>query len=247
MSYEENLTERDKIRYERQMMIGNFGIEGQKKLKSTTALIAGAGGLGSPLSIYLAVAGLGKLRIVDKDKVELSNLNRQILYGEEDINKAKAPVLEKALKKLNKDIEVESINCNITDDTIEELVGGCDLIADCMDNYPTRYVLNRASLEKEIPLFHAAVEGMNGQATTIVPGETPCLKCIVPNPPPSGKLPVFGATPGLLACIQAHEVTKHVVGIDASLKNKLLLVSGGTDFEKVEIHKNPECEECGSK
>lgn len=240
------LIERDRERYDRQIMIDGFGEEGQRKLKSTTALIAGAGGLGSPASIYLAVAGIGKIRIVDNDKVELSNLNRQILYSEEDGGRSKAEVAKDTLRKFNNDIEVEAFNDRITDDSIEELVSSCDFIVDCMDNFPTRYVLNRAALKKDIPLFHAAVSGMRGQATTIIPGETPCLRCIVPSPPPSEKFPVLGATPGLLACVQAHEVIKYVVGIGSLLKNELLIVSEGAEFEKVEIKRNPKCEACGS-
>lgn len=239
-----DLTERDKIRYDRQMMIDNFGEEGQKKLKSATALIAGAGGLGSPVSIYLAVAGGGKLKIIDNDEIELSNLNRQILYGNEDIGKNKGSISEQKVRKYNEDISLESINQKITDNTIEELVEDCDIILDCMDNYPTRYILNRISVEKEIPLFHAAVEGMSGQATTIIPRETACLKCIVPNPPPPEKFPVLGAAPGLLACIQVHEAIKHIVGIGVSLKNELLIVRNGVEFDRVKISRDPDCEVC---
>lgn len=242
----EELSERDQVRYDRQIMIEGFGEEGQRKLKSTTALIAGAGGLGSPAAIYLAVAGIGKLKIVDNDKVELSNLNRQILHWDEDVGRSKASVAEETVGKYNEDIEVEAIDKEITDGTIGELVDGCDLIVDCMDNYPTRYVLNRASLRNEIPFFHAAAYGMRGQVTTIIPGKTACLKCIVPTPPPPEKFPVLGATPGLLACIQAHEVIKYVVGKGDLLENEFLIVNEGMDFDRVELQKNPECEACGS-
>lgn len=239
------LSEGDLQRYDRQIIIDNFGEEGQKKLKSARVLIAGAGGLGSPASIYLAVAGIGELRIVDDDVVELNNLNRQTLYREKDVGKSKAEVAEEVLKSYNEDIKIEGIKEKITDDNIDRLAEGCDLIVDCMDNYPTRYVLNRASLEKEIPMFHAAVSGMRGQATTLIPGRTPCLKCIVPSPPPSEKFPVLGATPGLLATIQVHEVIKYVVGIGDILENELLIVENGSEFDKIEIKKNPDCEECG--
>lgn len=242
----EELSERDKRRYDRQIMIDGFGEEGQRRIKSTIALVAGAGGLGSAVLFYLAGAGIGELRIVDNDEVELNNLNRQILYGEEDIGRVKVKAAREKLKEINEDIDIQAINREITDDSIDDLVTGCDLIVDCMDNYPTRYVLNRAALKEDIPLFHAAVAGMQGQATTIIPGETACLKCIVPKPPPSEKFPVLGATPGLLGCIQAHEVIKYVVGVGELLKNELLIVNGGSVFDKVEVRKNPECEECGS-
>lgn len=241
----EKLTERERERYDRQILIDDFGEAGQKKLKSTKAFIAGAGGLGSCVSIYLAVAGVGELKIVDNDEVELSNLNRQILYGDKDIGEDKAPVSENALKQLNEDIKISATSREITEETIGGLIAGCDLIVDCLDNYPTRYILNRAALDNDIPLFHAAVHGMKGQATTIIPGETPCLKCIVPNSPPSEKFPVLGATPGLMACIQAHEVIKYVVGKGDLLKGELLIVTEGSKFNKVKVNKNPECEECG--
>lgn len=242
------LIDRDRDRYERQMMIDGFGEKGQEKLKSTTALVAGAGGLGSPVSIYLAAAGVGRIRIVDRDKVELNNLNRQILYYEGDIGESKASVSGKVLSRINGDIEVEPICRKIDDATVEDIVGGCDLIVDCLDNYETRYALNRAAVNKEIPFFHAAVEGMKGQATTIFPGETPCLKCIVPSSPPSqGNFPILGATAGMLACVQVREVIRHVVGLGARLKNKLLLIGENEDFEKVKVSKNPQCGVCGSK
>ncbi|KXB05343.1 adenylyltransferase [candidate division MSBL1 archaeon SCGC-AAA382A13] len=242
---QDKLSKEEKIRYDRQIMIKNFGKKGQQELKSTTALIAGAGGLGSPASIYLAIAGIGKLRIVDTDQVELSNLNRQILYQDEDIGENKAVVAKKKINKYNPNTEVEAIKKRITDENISKLRNGCDLIVDCMDNYPTRYVLNKESQKNDLPLFHAAVEGMNGQATTIIPGRTPCLNCIIPTPPPSEKFPVLGATPGLLGTIQAHEVIKYIVGIDNLLTNYLLLIKDGIDYNKIKIQKNPDCEICG--
>lgn len=240
-----SLNERDKERYDRQIMIQNFGEEGQRKLKSTTALVAGSGGLGSPAAIYLAAAGIGKIRLVDNDVIELSNLNRQVFYGDNDIGNRKVEVAGRKLNELNKDIEVETIDERITEDNISDFTKDCDLIVDCMDNYETRYILNRAAINEEIPLFHAAVEGMYGQATTIIPGETPCLRCIVPSSPPSEKFPVLGATPGLLATIQVHEVVKYIVGIGSLLKGKLLVVDEGIEFNEVNIKRNPDCPDCG--
>lgn len=241
-----SLTEEDKKRYDRQIIIDDFGEKGQEKLKSTTVLVAGAGGLGSPASIYLAVAGIGKIRIVDSDKVELSNLNRQILHWDKDIDRPKAEVAGEKLREWNRSIEVEAINEDITEETIEKFVDGCDLIVDGMDNYPTRYILNKAALENRIPFFHAAVRGMQGQLTTIIPGETACLRCIIPTPPPPEKFPVLGATPALFGCIQAHEVIKYVVGNQDLLKNELLIINEGTDFTRVKVERNPSCKDCGS-
>ncbi|KXA95878.1 adenylyltransferase [candidate division MSBL1 archaeon SCGC-AAA259E19] len=239
------LTEREEVRYGRQIMMEGFGEENQKKLRSTTALVAGAGGLGSPVSIYLAVAGVGRLRIVDNDEIELSNLNRQILYGDDDIGRNKAEVAKEKIGEINKDIEVESVKRKISDRSIDGLVKECDLIVDCMDNYRGRYVLNEASVGRNIPMFHGAVRGMRGQVTTIIPGETPCLRCIVPSPPPPEKSPVVGATAGLIGAIQVHEVIKYILEKGDLLKNRLLLIEGGTEINEVEIHRNLECEVCG--
>ncbi|MFW6040419.1 MAG: HesA/MoeB/ThiF family protein [Thermoplasmatota archaeon] len=240
-----DLTEKDRERYDRQIMIDGFEEVGQRRLKSTTAFIAGAGGLGSPASIYLAVAGMGKLKIVDNDKVDLNNLNRQILYSHKDIGNPKAKAAEKNLERYNKDIEIEGMNVTISENNIDDLVKDCDLIVDCMDNYETRYLLNQASLDHNIPFFHAAVHGMRGQASTFIPGETACLKCIVPSSPSSETFPVLGATPGLLATVQVHEVVKYVVGLDNLLSNQLLIVEDGSHFDTIEIEKNPDCDACG--
>ncbi len=229
------------------MMISDWGEEGQEKIKDTKAMIAGVGGLGAPVSIYLAAAGIGELKIIDNDQVELSNLNRQVLYDEGDIGERKAPSAANSLREINSDIKITPVDEKITEDSIDRLAEDCDVIVDCMDNYSGRYILNEFVWEKKIPLFHAAVEGMTGQATTIVPSETPCLKCVFPESPPSSKFPVLGATPGLLGSIQAHEVVKYILGIENLLKSKLLIVKSGTDFEKVPIEKSESCEICGDK
>ncbi len=238
------LTLKDKQRYDRQIIMKDWGEETQEKIKDTTALIAGVGGLGSPVSVYLAAAGIGEIRLVDNDTVELSNLNRQVLYKEKQVGKSKVKSAKKSLQELNTDIEITALNKEINKKTIDTLSKDADLIIDCMDNYKTRYVLNKASQKREIPLFHAAVEGMQGQATTIIPNETPCIKCIFPNSPPSEKFPVVGATPGLLGTIQVHEVLKYVTGQGDLLTNQLLLVRNGTEFEKIEVQKDPDCEVC---
>lgn len=242
-----DISDREKTRYDRQMIISDWGEEGQERIKDTKALIAGVGGLGSPVSIYLAAAGVGELKIVDSDDLELSNLNRQILYDEGDIGERKALSAAKSLREINSDIKITPVDEKITEKSIENIAESCDVLVDCMDNFSGRYVLNKFAYEEGIPLFHAAVEGMDGQATTIIPSETPCLKCVFPNSPPSTKVSVLGATPGLLGSIQAHEVLKYVVGIGDLLKNELLIVKGGTDFEKVPIEKNASCEICGEQ
>ncbi len=242
-----SLSERELERYNRQIRIDDFGEEGQRKLKSASVFVAGVGGLGSLATLYLTGAGIGSLEIVDDDEVELSNLNRQVLYREKDVGRDKADVAEEKLSYYNSDIKVEGYKREINKNSAHELLEGCDLVIDCMDNYPARYALNKACVEKNIPLFHAAVEGMNGQATTIIPGKTPCLKCIVPKSPPSKTCPVLGATPGLLATIQVHEVIKYLLDIGNLLTGELLIVESGSEFNKIEINKNPECGVCGNK
>jgi adenylyltransferase/sulfurtransferase len=150
-------------------------------LKHTEVFIAGAGGLGSSISVYLVVAGVGKMRVVDHDVVELSNLNRQILHWEEDVERRKVESAEEKIRKINSDVEVEVTSAEITEEDVLELVGDSDLIIDAMDNFPTRYLLNRTAIAKGIPLLHGAVSGFYGQVTTIIPGKTACLSVYFQN------------------------------------------------------------------
>lgn len=240
------LTENELKRYERQIRI--FGGEGQERLKNAKVFIAGAGGLGSSISIYLAAAGIGRIRIVDHEKIELSNLNRQILHWDKDIGKKKAASAEEKLKKINPYVRVEAIAETIEENNVLALVDDFDLIVDAMDNFHTRYILNRAAIAKNIPLFHGAINGLYGQATTIIPGKTACLKCIFPEPPPSMTFPVIGATCGVIGCIQVNEVIKYIVKMGSSLENRLLLWDGlNTKIDEIEIERTPSCEDCGWK
>ena len=240
------LTRDELARYDRQIMIEGFGVEGQEKLKRAKVLIAGSGGLGSPVSIYLAAAGVGTIRIVDHDKVELSNLNRQVLHWEKDIGQRKTDSAIQKLRKLNKEVRIEAIAETITEDNIPQLVDGFDLIVDAMDNMPTRFLLNKTALEKNIPFFHGAVYGLEGKAMTIIPGETACLRCVYPETVPARKFPVLGVTPAVIGCIQATEVIKYIVGIGRLLANRLLIYNGlNMKFTEVEMKKNPNCEHCG--
>ena len=220
---------------------------GQEKLKQAKVFIAGAGGLGSPVSIYLAVAGVGQIRIVDRDVVELSNLNRQILHWDKDIARVKAESAGEKLQQMNSDIKIEVIAENITEDNILKLVGDCQLIVDAMDNFPARYLLNQAALSKGIPFFHGSVYGLDGMVSTIIPRETACFRCMFPQPPPAATFPVVGVTPGIIGCIQATEVIKHIVGIGELLKNRLLVWDGlSTKFRELTVNKDPHCRDCGS-
>ena len=243
------LSEEELERYQRQIMLGGFGEEGQEKLKRARVFIAGAGGLGSPSAIYLAASGVGTIRIVDHDKVELSNLNRQILHWDEDINSRKADSAEAKLKKINPCVTIETIAENINKANIEKLVAGFDLIVDAMDNLPTRYLLNKTAINQGIPLFHGAVYGFEGRAMTIIPGKTACLNCVYHGATiPEEKFPVIGVTPGVIGCIQATEVIKYIVGLGELLTNRLLTYDAlQMNFTELKIKKDPNCEHCGKK
>ncbi len=240
------LTAEELERYGRQIIIGGFGEEGQEKLKRTKVFIAGTGGLGSPVSIYLVAAGVGMVRIVDHDKVELSNLNRQILHWDEDIGKKKIDSASGKLKKLNQDVKIEAVEEMITEANVLQLVADFDLIIDAMDNLPARYVLNKAALERNIPFFHGAVYGFEGRAMTIIPGQTACLKCVYRGRvTPQEKFPVIGVTPAVIGCIQATEVIKYIVGIGELLTDRLLVYDGlNLKFTEFKVKKDPNCEHC---
>ncbi len=240
------LTKDELRRYSRQTTV--FGEEGQLKLKKANVFIAGAGGLGSAISIYLTVAGIGKLRMVDKDVVALENLNRQILHWDKDIGRKKLDSAKEKLGKMNPHIEVEIIPETINEATVDELVGDSELIVDAMDNFPTRYVLNKAAIKKKIPFFHGAIHGFYGQATTIIPGKTACLRCMFPEAPPPTPPPVVGVTPGLIGCIQAGEVIRYIIGMGNLLENRLLIWDGlNAKTDELLLEKNPECEDCGNR
>ena len=240
------LTKNELKRYERQVRI--LGEAGQERLKNARVFVAGAGGLGSPISIYLAAAGIGRIRIVDHEKVELNNLNRQILHRDEDIEKEKAASARERLKKINPDIRVEAISEMMDDSNVLELVDGCDAIVDGLDNFHTRYLLNRAAIAKGIAFFHGAINGLYGQATTIIPGKTACLRCIFPEPPSPATFPALGATCGVIGCIQATEVIKYFARTGSLLENRLLLWDGlNGRIEEIELERNPGCIDCGGK
>jgi adenylyltransferase/sulfurtransferase len=240
------LTDEDEKRYHRQMMISGWGEKGQRRLKSSRVFVAGAGGLGSPLSMYLAVAGVGHISLCDCDSPELSNLNRQILHNDSRIGINKAESGKMTLNALNPSIEVEAISTRIDANTVDELVGDADIIVDCMDNFPTRYVLNECAIRKGIPFVHGSIWGLEGKLTFIKSPETPCLKCIFPSAPPPEVFPVLGATPGTIGCLEAMETLKYLTGVGENLKGKLLVWCGDEmEFLVYPVAKNPQCPVCG--
>ncbi len=240
------LTGNEIARYRRQISI--FGKNGQKKLKRAKVFVAGAGGLGSAVLAYLTAAGIGSIRVVDNDVVELSNLNRQILHWDGDVGREKVVSAKEKLEKMNANVKLEVISATIDKDNVEELVADYDMIVDAMDNFSTRYVLNRAALSRKIPFFHGAVQGFYGQLTTIIPDRTACLRCIFPEAPPSDTPAVVGVTPGVIGCLQSGEVIKYILGMGELLENRLLIWDGlKVAMDEVLLEKNPDCRDCGSR
>ena len=239
------LTTDELERYERQIIIEGFGEEGQERLKRAKVFVAGAGGLGSPVLMYLMAAGVGTVRIVDHDRVELSNLNRQVLHWDEDIGRRKIDSALEKLKRLNQGVKIEATEEMITEANVSQLIAGFDLIVDAMDNLPTRYILNKAALERNIPFFHGAIYGFEGRAMTIIPGQTACLRCLYRGVVPRKKFPVIGVAPAVIGCIQATEVIKYIVGIGELLTDRLLIYDGlNLKFTEFKVKKDPNCEHC---
>lgn len=236
-------------RYARQMMLRGWGEGGQRRLQAAKVAVVGAGGLGSPASIYLAVAGVGELRIIDDDVVELSNLNRQILHWDKDIGKLKVLSAEEKLRELNGEIEVFSLGERIEENNGEELLRGTDVVLDCLDNFPSRFLLNKLCLRLRIPLIHSVIFGLEGRITTIVPGKTPCLSCIYPQPPIEVKpFPVVGGTAGVMGCMEALETIKLILGIGEPLLGRMLRFDG--ERMKVQIFplkRRENCPDCGNQ
>lgn len=231
------------VRYNRQLRIPDFGEEGQKKLKSSHAVIAGIGGLGCASATYLTAAGVGHISLIDFDVVELSNLNRQVLYWEEDIGEKKVAVAQKKLSKLNPTVEITPIHAEITEQNVSSLIDGVQVVVDGLDKLDTRLVVNAACVKQKIPYIYGGVSRLRGMITTIIPGETPCLACLNPEGPRG--LGVLGIAPGLIANLQALETIKLILGQSPSLAGKLLLFNGNDmKFRVYDIVKNERCKVC---
>lgn len=230
-------------RYARQVML--FGRDGQERLDHAHIFIAGAGGLGCPIALYLAAAGIGTITIVDNDIVELTNLNRQVLHYEKDVGRRKIDSVREKLAAFNSQIKVNALSTTIDQANAADLVGDADLIIDALDNFETRYVLNQVAIEKGIPFIHGAISGFDGQATVLIPGKTPCLRCLFPKAPPKVVFPAVGTTPGLIGMIQANEAIKYLTGTGELLAGRLLILDGlrGTT-DSIEIVRDEACTAC---
>jgi len=244
-----NLSSEEYNRYNRQIILPEVGEEGQKKLRNAQVFIAGIGGLGSVSAYYMAAAGVGSIKIVDRDLVNPDNLNRQILHHTRDIGKPKAASALEKLQQLNPHCHIEAIQEDIREENIMELVGDCQLILDATDNAETRRLLNRASVSKHIPFIYGGINGLNGMVTTFIPGETACFECLFPHKAvEKTSVAVLGPVAGLTASVQSMEALKFILGMGGLLKNRLLYIqSFDMTFREINIRKNPDCNVCNAE
>jgi molybdopterin/thiamine biosynthesis adenylyltransferase/rhodanese-related sulfurtransferase len=245
------LTKEQRERYSRHLLIPEVGVEGQQKLLDAKVLLLGAGGLGSPAALYLAAAGVGTLGIVDNDEVDLSNLQRQVIHTTDRIGVPKVDSAEQSIAALNPDVKVVKHPVRLDASNILEIISGYDVIVDGLDNFPTRYLLNDASVRLKIPVVSAAILGFDGQLSVFAPYEGPCYRCLFREPPPAELAPscgangVLGVLPGTMGLLQATEAVKLVIGQGDPLIGRLLLYDAlGATVTEVKVHRDPECPIC---
>ncbi len=249
------LTPAQRTRYSRHLLIPEVGEEGQRKLLNARVLLVGAGGLGSPASLYLAAAGVGTLGIVDADVVDDSNLQRQIVHATDRLGEPKVQSAKRTIEALNPDVEVVPYEERLTSDNVERILGDrWDVIVDGADNFPTRYLVNDASVWHRIPVVHGSIYRFEGQTTVFHPGEGPCYRCLFPTPPPPELAPscaeggVLGVLPGIVGSLQASEALKLILGAGDTLTGRLLLFDAlGTTFDEVAVRRDPGCPVCGEQ
>ena len=233
------------------MLVPEIGAEGQQKMLDAKVLLLGAGGLGSPTALYLAAAGIGTIGIVDDDVVDLSNLQRQVIHTTDRIGMAKVDSAEESMKALNPDVDVVKYQTRMDASNIMEIIEGYDVIVDGVDNFPTRYLLNDATVRLQIPVVSASILGFDGQLSVFKPYDGPCYRCLYPVPPPAELAPscgangVLGVLPGTMGLLQATEVIKLVVGTGEPLIGRLLLYEAlGATFTELKVRRDPECIIC---
>jgi molybdopterin/thiamine biosynthesis adenylyltransferase/rhodanese-related sulfurtransferase len=245
------MTPEQRERYSRHMLVPEIGAEGQQKLLDAKVLLLGAGGLGSPTALYLAAAGVGTIGIVDDDVVDLSNLQRQVIHTTDRIGTPKVDSAQAAMNALNPDVKVVKYETRLDASNIMEIIDGYDVIVDGADNFPTRYLLNDASVRLQIPVVSASILGFDGQLSVFAPYEGPCYRCLYPVPPPAELAPscgangVLGVLPGTMGLLQATEVIKLITGAGEPLIGRLLLYEAlGATFTELKVRRDPECSIC---
>ena len=248
-----DFTEDQVLRYARHIILPNIGGQGQRKLMEAKILVIGAGGLGSPTAMYLAAAGVGTLGLVDFDRVDLSNLQRQLLHDTDDVGRPKVESATERLRSLNPNVDVIAHDVVLSSENAFDILEPYDVVVDGSDNFPVRYLVNDATQMLGKPLVYGSIYQFEGQASVFLPGpETPCYRCLFPNPPPPGTVPscaeagVFGVLPGIIGSIQAVEAIKLVVGVGDPLVGKLLLFDAlGMEFTTMKLKWDPDCPVCG--
>ena len=245
------LTSQEIDRYRRHIVLAEIGGAGQQKLKAAHVLIVGAGGLGAPVIQYLAAAGIGHIGVLDDDTVSLSNLQRQVIHTTDRVGVPKVDSAEEAIRDLNPDVQVVKYASRLDASNIMEIIEGYDVIVDGVDNFPTRYLLNDATVRLGIPVVSAAILGFEGQLSVFKPHEGPCYRCLFRQPPPAELAPscgangVLGVLPGTMGLLQATEVVKLVIGIGDPLIGRLLIYDAlGTEFTELKVRRDPECPIC---
>jgi sulfur-carrier protein adenylyltransferase/sulfurtransferase len=246
-----SLTPEQRSRYSRHVLLPEIGIEGQLKLLDAKVLLLGAGGLGSPTALYLAAAGIGKLGIVDDDVVDVSNLQRQVIHTTDGVGTPKVDSAERAIHALNPDVEVEKFNLRLDASNIMEIIDGYDVIVDGVDNFPTRYLLNDATVRTRKPVVSASILGFDGQLSVFKPYDGPCYRCLYPTPPPAELAPscgangVLGVLPGTMGLLQATEVIKLVAETGEPLIGRLLLYDAlAATTTELKVRRDPDCPIC---
>jgi molybdopterin/thiamine biosynthesis adenylyltransferase/rhodanese-related sulfurtransferase len=248
----EGMSPEQRMRYSRHTVLPELGVEGQLKLLNSKVLLVGAGGLGSPAALYLAAAGIGTLGLVDDDLVDESNLQRQVIHNTQRLGQLKTESARTSIEQLNPDVKVIEHRTRLDASNVLEIIGDYDIIVDGADNFPTRYLLNDASVRLRKPVVSASILAFEGQVSTFVPYEGPCYRCLYPTPPPAEMAPscgaagVLGVMAGIMGLLQANEVIKLAAGIGEPLIGRLLIYDSlGTRFTELKVRRDPDCPICG--
>ncbi|MDH3197160.1 MAG: molybdopterin-synthase adenylyltransferase MoeB [Candidatus Krumholzibacteria bacterium] len=242
------------LRYSRHLIMPEVALAGQHRLKAASVLLVGTGGLGAPLGLYLAAAGVGRIGLVDFDVVDYTNLQRQVTFGTRDVGRPKLEAAYERLHDLNPEVDIVRHDVRLTSDNAMEIIAGYDIVADGTDNFPTRYLVNDACVLQGKPNVYASIFRFEGQATVFALNDGPCYRCLYPEPPPPGLVPscaeggVLGVLPGIVGAIQANETIKLILGKGASLSGRLLLFDAlGMSFRELKLRRDPDCPLCGER